>query len=440
MQRSIENDLLSWKNQAALKPLVLRGARQVGKTYVVEKFAKDNFGNFININCELSPHYKSCFESLDTNKIIPLIEAVSKQTICAGETLLFIDEIQECPNALMSLRYFKEQIPNLHVIAAGSLLELCINQPKFRMPVGRVQFLYMHPLSFKEYLMSTNNETLLNYLGDVTIAEGINPGIHHTALEEFRTYMTIGGMPEAVAHFTDHHDYNQVEIIHRSILEAYRGDFGKYDPKINIACLQAIYRRAPAMVAQHFKFSQIDPDMQARDLRPALHALQDAGIIHAIHSTNAAGIPLSASKKNKKFKLLFVDVGLVKQACDISSIAMLKEDIMLLNQGALTEQYVGQELLAYSSTHQKNELYYWERNQPSSTAEIDYLIQNNTEIMPIEVKSGHTGRLKSLQIYLQEKKLRYGLRVSAHELQFNNNVLSIPLYMIHEIPRLLAKL
>jgi uncharacterized protein len=440
MKRDIEQHLLNWKNQASLKPLVLRGARQVGKTYVVKKFASTHFEHFININFELEPRFISCFDSLDTAKIIPMLQVVAKQTIIPGKSLIFFDEIQECPQALVALRYFKEQMPGLHVVAAGSLLEFCLNQEEFRMPVGRVQFLYLYPMSFKEYLYASGNQHLLNYLQEITLTDGVNPAIHQSALEEFTSYMAIGGMPDAVTHFIEHRDYNHVDVIQRAILETYRGDFGKYGASIKISCLQAIYKRAPGMVAQHFKFSQVDSEMKARDLRPALNALNDAGLIYSVHSSQASGIPLSALVNEKFFKLLFLDIGLVRQASGISVEAVLNNEFMLLNQGALTEQFVGQELLAYGKPDQKEVLYYWERNQSSSTAEVDYVLQQDTNIIPIEVKSGSTGRMKSLQLFLKEKQRKIGVRISQHELQLTKNVLSVPLYMICELPRLLKEI
>lgn len=439
MLRSIENQLVSWKSSTPSKPLILRGARQVGKSYVVTQFGQKYFESFVMINFEFERKYLSCFETLDPEKIIAQITLMQGQSITPGKTLLFLDEVQECPQAILALRYFKEKMPNLHVIAAGSLLEFTLNNADFRMPVGRVQSLYMKPCSFSEYLVASGLGKLKDYLSEAHVNEGVLPAVHDTLNEKLREYFVIGGMPEVISHYLQHKDLHQVRVLQGSLLEYYRKDFGKYDKKIKLQCLQEIFDKAPYMVAENFKYVDINPDMSSRDIRPALDALIDAGLIYKVLLSNAAGLPLSATTTGKKFKTIFLDVGLVQMACDIVSTDFLDKQTTLLNHGALTEQFVGQELLAYAENHTAQKLYYWERGKAGSTAEVDYIFNATGKIYPVEVKTGKTGRLRSLQIFLDEKKIEIGIKISENNLSFHNRVLSVPLYMVCELPRLVLE-
>jgi predicted AAA+ superfamily ATPase len=440
MFRSVENDLVEWINHPNRKPLLIRGARQVGKSFVVEKVGRHHFANLVTINFEFEPRFISCFQTLDPAKIVRSLEAVSGESINAGKTLLFLDEIQECPNAILSLRYFKEKMPELHVIGAGSLLEFALNASEFRNPVGRVQSLYMKPCSLNEFLMANGDHKLIDYLSSVTLSSGIEQPIHEVLLEKCREYFVLGGMPEVVNYYVQHKKYIGCEIIQASILEYYKKDFPKYAKKTNLDIMHKIYLKIPALVGKHVKFSHIDPGIQARDQKPALHALSDAGLIYSVTHTSASGLPLNATLNDKIFKLLFLDLGLLQHASRLDIHTLLNDDLISINRGMLAEQFVGQELIAYGKNYEKPELYYWEREKAGSQAEIDYVIQVAGQIFPIEVKSGTSGRLRSLRVFMEEKNLKVGLRISPQPLSFHDGILSIPMYMISEIPRLLEQL
>ncbi len=439
MHRRIQAQLLEWKHSPNRKPLLLRGARQVGKSHAVQQFGETQFEQLITVNFELDSKFLSCFDDLHPENILHAIEILTKQDIRPGKTLLFLDEIQECPRAIMSLRYFKENFPQLHVIGAGSLLELIINDERYREPVGRVQSLFMHPCSFNEFLMACGEERLLDYLSTATTKSGIAQPIHERLLEKCKEYCMLGGMPEVLNYFVTQKKFLGCEAIQATLLEYYQRDFAKYHQKLNARALQKIFQKSPALVAKQFKYVDIDPEIQARDQKPALEALINAGIIHPVYSTSASGLPLALGVNEKKFKLLFLDVGLANYATGLNMGVLLNQDIISTNRGALSEQFVGQELLAYTENYKMGKLYYWSREQKNSQAEVDYLITVGAKIFPIEVKSGKTGRLKSIQIFLDEKGADFGIQISQNPLSFENRILSVPLYMVFELKRLIIE-
>jgi uncharacterized protein len=438
MKRYCEIDLKSWKTALHRKPLLIRGARQVGKTFCIRQFGADHFLNVLEINFEQQKEYRACFDTLYPDEILKRLYTLSHKQVTPDKTLLFLDEIQECPQAILSLRYFYEQMPNLHVIAAGSLLEFTLRKEDFRMPVGRIQSLYMYPLSFKEFLISCGEELLAEYLAHATAQIGIEAVFHDRLIFLLREYLTLGGMPEVIAAYAERVHLSTCQMIQATILDNYRGDFGKYATKTSVRYLQRLYEKSIGMVGQHFKYVAVDPDAPSRDIKPALEDLLDAGLIYKVQATSAAGLPLSSTANEKKFKLLFVDVGLVSQHSGLSADILMQKDLVLINRGNIAEQFVGQELLAYAQNYQKASLYYWEREQHSSIAEVDYVTHFNSTLIPIEVKAGSTGSLRSLQLFLNEKQLKVGVQISQKPLAFNNRVLSIPLYMIAELPRLLS--
>lgn len=437
MYREIEQDLINWKLSVSRKPLLVRGARQVGKTYTVEAFGEEHFESLITINFELSPEFIPCFENLDPEKIIDSIEILTKKEIILGKTLLFLDEIQLCPRAILALRYFKEKCPKLHVIGAGSFLEFVINEEQYQAPVGRVQSLFMRPCSFKEFLFACGENKLISYLSTVTINNPINNALHQHLLQKVREYFIIGGMPEAISTYIENQKLYGIDKIHFALNEYYRRDFSKYGHKINHAVLQKIFLKAPGFMAKRFKYVDVAPDIAAREQKPALDALLKAGILHKVNHTSANGLPFYSGINEKKFKLLLLDIGLAQASLGLDLMTLQHEHLILLNRGALAEQFVGQELLVYESAYKDSQLFYWEREKTGSSSEIDYLINLGPTIVPIEVKSGKTGRLKSLQVFLDEKGLDLGVRISQSQFSFERRILSIPLYMIFEMKRLL---
>lgn len=440
MKRHIIADLIEWKTSRYRKPLLIRGARQVGKTYAVRQFGADHFEQLIEINFEQSKEYAACFDTLIPEEIIKRIYTLSNKKLIPGKTLLFLDEIQETPNAILALRYFYEQMPDIHIIAAGSLLEFTLRQENFRMPVGRVQSMFLYPLSFIEFLMANQQESLIEIIKNANVENGVEAVYHNRLTALLKEYFTIGGMPETVAAHCNGADLRECQKIQSSILEGYRGDFGKYAGKTSIRYLQRVYEKAPGMIGEHFKYVDIDPEGQARDIKPALEDLTDASIVTKIYCASASGLPLINTINEKKFKLLFIDIGLVSQTSALSAEILMQDDLILINRGNLAEQFVGQELLAHAANFEKAKLYYWERTKASSTAEVDYVTNVDSKIIPIEVKAGTTGRLKSLQLFLKEKKSKLGVRISQRPLQLEQNILSLPLYMISELTRIVSML
>lgn len=433
----IEQDLIAWKNQAGRKPLLIRGGRQVGKSHVVETFGQKYFDNCVVVNLEIHRDCLQSFKTLEPQKIIASLTVLRQQEIIPGKTLLFIDEIQECQDAILALRYFKEQMPELHVIAAGSLLEFVLNKKDFKMPVGRIESLYMYPCSFKEFLMASGEQKALEYLSGITLQEGIDAGIHEKLLTKLREYFIVGGMPEILSYFVEHYDYRRVQVLQSTLRESYRQDFGKYAAKgVKIEYLSQIYDIIPSLVGKHLKYTAINPNVQSRDLKPSIRALQDASLIQMIYYTTASGLPLNATINEQRKKILFIDVGLLNNASGLNMQELLNTSLILLNQGALAEQFVGQELCVYGKNHEKSSLFYWEREK-TGIAEVDYVTQFGSAIFPIEVKAGKTGRLKSLKQFMLEKHSPFGIRISENALSFEHGVLSVPMYMIFELERII---
>lgn len=439
MKRKIEADLLIWKNRSTHPPLLLRGARQVGKTFVIEQFGRQYFENLASVNFEQRPALKKCFENLEPQKIIANLEIALNQNIRPDKTLVFLDEIQDCPEAILSLRYFKEQMPGLHIIGAGSLLEFVLNSDAFRMPVGRVQFLHLRPLSFIEFLEALGLEKLCAYLHEIAIDVPMMPGIHEQLIQLFREYLALGGMPAVLSTYLETKSLQYCQQIQTGLLSTYRNDFGKYAKHTQHKYLQLLFEKAPGLIAQWFKYSKVDPNVQPKALKAALEKLEDAGLLHLVHTTSASGLPLITTMNEKKFKLLFLDVGLVQRACQLDLSLVLERDVMLLNRNTLAEQFVGQELLAYINTHELGRLFFWTREKTGSSAEVDYVISHGADIIPIEVKSGSQGKLKSLQLFMAEKSSPLGIRISQAPLSYYNNILSIPFYLLSKVPRLIQK-
>ncbi len=436
MKREIEQKLLNWKTKPHRMPLLLRGARQVGKTYIIEAFGEMYFEQMVSVNFELSPHLQACFETFEPEKIISMLSLLCQQQIIPGKTLLFLDEIQECPNAIMAMRYFKEKMPELHLIGAGSLLEFTLSEESFSMPVGRIEFLYLGPLSFKEFLNAMGEELLLERWQEFNLSNPLPDVIHQHLMDYVKKYSLLGGMPAVIAEYIRQKNFLVCQDIQSFLLNTYRNDFGKYATKTAYKHLQILYEKAPGLVAQWFKYVKVSQDITPKDMRHALTLLYNAGIFYPIYATTASGLPLVTTKNEKKFKLLFLDIGLLKKACQLDAELLLNDNLFLLNQGALAEQWVGQELIAHGDHKEPPALYFWTREEKSSLAEIDYLTIVDGNIIPIEVKAGSGGRLKSLQIFMAEKQSKVGVQVAASTLKYDSDrrILTLPLYWIDRIP------
>lgn len=440
MKRDIEKELYYWKVQRDRFPLIVRGARQVGKSWTIESFGKSAFKNVVVVNFEFQPELKQCFNTLDPVEIINKLQLIMGVKIEEEETLLFLDEIQECPNAIVSLRYFKEKMERLAIISAGSLVEFALKSPDFRMPVGRIQFLYMEPLSFGEFLSVTDNGQLRNYLSGVTLNSVFDDLIHNKLLELFRLYLILGGMPAVLKNYTESKDLLSCQRIQNSLLQTYRNDFGKYAKHLEYKYIQKVFDMAPRLVGERIKYSNIDSDSKSQDLKRALNLLVLAGVIKPVYATSASGIPLGAEIKESKFKINFLDVGLMQNACGLQSELAMVKDLMQVNSGAVAEQVMGQELRAYQDRYADRQLFFWARDKKSSSAEVDYVINIGSTILPVEVKAGKTGRLKSLRLFMQEKKLPLGIRFSQDKLSYFDGILTVPLFMAEQLARLVENI
>jgi predicted AAA+ superfamily ATPase len=429
MYRFIEKELLKWKENSVRYPLIFRGARQVGKTYLIDKFGRSEFSSYVSVNFEAQPEAIACFETLNPEEILLKLQLIIKQPIVPGKTLLFLDEIQDCPKAIQAMRYFKEKLPNLHVIGAGSLLEFALVQGKFSFPVGRVQFLYLKPLSFEEYALARGKQIDLG-----------NENLHEELLPLVKEYFLVGGMPAAVSHFSSNRDLEGLSNIHEVLLSTYQADFSKYATTAEQKYLKVLFNGIFHEIAKHFKYSKIDPHLRSRELKTALDHLEWAGLIHCVHQSSAAGIPLDAQMKQNRFKILGLDIGLVQHFLQIDPSLILNDHLAQINRGAIAEQFVGQELLAYHSPYQSAKLFYWENQKTTSDIEIDYLYVFEQAIIPIEVKAGSTGKLKSMHAFMKQKKSSMGIQISQKPLSFENNILTIPFYLISRLPELLRKL
>lgn len=437
MKRDLEKELLKWKNDGGRLPLILRGARQVGKSFLVRQFGETYFDHFVEINFEYEPQLKQCFSTLNPEEICNKLRLLKGVTIEKGKTLLFLDEIQECPEAITALRYFYEKMPEFHVIAAGSLLEFAFHRENFRMPVGRVQYLFLKPLSFGEFLEAYGYGSLREFLKTVSPEKPIEAVLHEQLLKLMREYLLLGGMPKVVSTYLHSKNVGDAQKIQTVILTTYQDDFGKYAKATDIRYLTAVFTKVPLLVSQNFFYKDVNPEMRARELKEALGKLQEANLVYKSHAISASGVPLGSQINEKNFKLFFLDTGLVNRASGLASDIVMKQDVILVNRGAIAEQFVAQELMAYSDPYSKKELFWWQREQKGSSAEIDFLLSQDTHIIPIEVKAGKIGKLRSLKIFMEEKKSKLGIRLSQNPLQLEEHILTVPLYMIEQLPRLL---
>lgn len=434
MKRQLEKELIHWKQRSDRKPLLIQGARQIGKSFLIEKFARENFESVVTINFEELREAKLSFEGdLTPSHILRDLSTRLRKPIIPGKTLIFFDEIQACPNALLSLRFFKEQVPELHVIGAGSLLEFIMSDERFSFPVGRIEYLYMRPLSFIEFLEAKGDEMALSWIKEATPQKPIGAATHESLLLTVKEYFMIGGMPEAINSVLNTGQFLDLDRIHYSLLNTYENDLGKYPKSSQQKFMKLLFEAAPRLIGEHFKYAKIHSHAQSRDYLESLDVLSRTGILHQVFANSASGIPLATQLNDKKFKLLFLDIGLIPQA---TKALLSQEDLTLINGGNLAEQFVGQELIAYAQPYTRAILYYWEREKKGSDAEVDYVIEAGSYVIPIEVKAGAKGRLKSLKQFIEEKKSALGLRISQAPLALEGNILSVPFYMIQEIPRL----
>lgn len=417
--RLIDKHLWEWASRDIHKPLLLRGARQVGKSTAVRELAK-RFDTFVEINFEKQPIYKTLFnEDLDVTRIVPQISAICGKSIQAGKTLLFLDEIQDCPNAIMALRFFKEDMPELHVIAAGSLLEFALNElPTFG--VGRIHSMFMYPMTFDEFLEANGNKLLLEARNQSSPDNPLAEPLHEKLESLFRTYLLVGGMPEVVKTWVESHDYVKCQEIQDDIIVTYEDDFPKYKNNVDPTILRQTLRSVAIQTTKKFVYSKVGAGYKTAELKKAVELLSLAGILHAVTHTDANGLPFGSEADSSYQKMLLLDTGLLLRLLYMSlgDISDLTTHILtasaadLANKGPIAELVVGLEMLHYLSPNIRHELYYWVRHAKNSQAEVDYISNYLQTVIPIEVKADRQGGMKSLWAFMREKKLHFAIRCS----------------------------
>lgn len=433
MKRLIETELQAWATETNRKPLILRGARQVGKTYSIRKFGK-SFRYFAEINFEEKPDARLFFqEALSAQPLCEKLAAFTGVPIQAGETLLFFDEAQACPQVLSALRYFYEQLPGLHVIAAGSLLEFALEQIP-SLGVGRLTSRFMYPLTFPEFLEVINESALLSMVDKATFDAPLDIPFHRRLSDYLRTYMLIGGMPAAVQTYIDTRDLHQVMNVLDDLILTFQDDFGKYRKRVPLERLHDTFQSVALQTGKKFVCAAVDKNAKSTSILATLDLFVKAGLVHQVFHTHAQGLPLGAQLDKRRFKALLFDVGIHQRLSGLDlSRYMITEDTALVNNGGLAELLTGLHLVASQSSHRRPELYYWHRETPGANAEVDYVIQLDNQICPVEVKAGQRGGMQSLRIFLKERGIAFGIRASLENFGRLSDVGILPLYAAHRL-------
>ncbi len=427
MKRTVYSKLLAWKNNHRRKPLLLQGARQVGKTYLVEAFGKSEYGTFVKFNFEQNPTLGELFKkNLRPADIIENLSLYSGKKISSQDTLIFFDEIQIVPEVLTSLKYFQEEAPEYHIIAAGSLPGVSVAKES-SFPVGKVNFMMLYPMSFLEYLVAFGEELLAEKLQEKQDAEPFLEVIHERLLSHFKRYLYLGGMPEVLQEYKTNGDIALVREIQNEILEAYSRDFSKYSDKNLAIKITEFWQSIPRQLAKEnkkFKYSDARKKSRASTFEQAIIWLKKAGLINVAYNISAPKLPLSGYADSAKFKVYHLDCGLLGAMLNISSDIIITGDQLFAEyNGAFIENFVASELV----TTGVKELYYW---TSKSDAEVDFILQNNNNntILPLEVKSGLNRNIKSLRSYADKYQPQKIYRTSPRNFTEDNDFINIPLY------------
>lgn len=454
LKRTAEDYINDWHRKKRRKPMVLRGARQVGKSTLVRRFAEKNGLVLNEINLEQHLYLDDIFKTLDMDSIIRELDALVGRNIQSPGAVLFLDEIQATPHAIQALRYFYEEKPELPVISAGSLLEFALADHHFSMPVGRIEYYHLGPMTLREFLTAVEPE-LNQYLGEFQINQSSIPRTAHQKLiKRQREYLFVGGMPEAVHTFAEENSLMEVTAVHRSITETYQDDFSKYAKQKDLALMQKVFRQIPRIIGQKVKYSNISKEDRSRDVKSVIDLLVKARVCHQVFHSHCSGVPLLADINENVYKMLFMDVGMAAYLTGLDWIAQQALDKnALVNEGKLAEQFVGQHLL---SSFEPPRLIYWLREAKSANAEVDFVTASGNQVTPIEVKAGKSGSLKSLQQFALTKKaalcvrfdlnppdigqITHAARMARGSVPVTYTLLSLPLYLVEELPRILDEI
>lgn len=448
MKRMAEKDLLTWFHKKNRMPLIVRGARQVGKSTLVKLFCENNKIDLIEINFERTKLSSLTEQDFNVQQILDEIQLKTKKRITKN-CILFLDEIQESPKFLKSLRYFYEEIPELAIIAAGSLLEIALKSENFSFPVGRVEFYHLGPMSFTEFLLATGNDLLAEKLETLDFS----PHVHTLFKEELRKFYYVGGMPKAVKTYVEEKSLIPVRDIQNQIIQTYIADFPKYNSRIQLERIERIFSACISQLGKKIIYQRFDPNSQSRDIRRILELLIDARVILPCTHTNANSTPLAGESDQSIQKIYFLDIGLVNAMMDLDFISIDNEFKNNFNtKGVLAEQFVAQHLAYCGNNSLPPLLYYWLRDKGSQKGEIDFIFQDSGNIYPIEVKATETGHLKSLFYFIMEKKQSVAFKISLSlfsnkkvEHQIKNEkvtaqLINIPQYAIEKIYKIVSKI
>lgn len=419
LKRNIDAELLKWKESPRRKPLLVRGARQVGKSRTIRHLG-ETFKQYLEINLEKDKDLCRVFEEIsDVRELSQRLGAVYNVQVIPGETLLFIDEIQNCPAALKSLWFFKENYPDLHVVAAGSLLEFTLNEmPSYG--VGRIRSIFMYPMSFKEFLMAQSKDMWIEEIANADWCHPLEESLHSRLVSEFRSFLMVGGMPASVSAWVETKDYSACQDEQNDIQQSYYDDFAKYAKKVDPQLLRNILSAVVRQSGKKFVYSKVDGGYKTEDVKEALTLLRDAGIIIPVQMSAANGLPLGAQINPKFTRYDYLDTGLLLRVLamnydddkELTKLILAGEAPELVNKGIVAELTVGLELLKSFSPQSKYELFYWENLERNATSEVEYVIAKNAKCLPIEVKAGTSGKMKSLRFFMNKKNLTTGIRCS----------------------------
>lgn len=438
MERFILQDLLKWKESKYRKPLILKGVRQVGKTWALKEFGKRHYKNTAYFNFDEHEEYKQFFEKTkDVERILQNLMMASGQKIKPEETLIIFDEIQECPNALNTLKYFCENTPEYHVACAGSLLGITLAKP-VSFPVGKVDFMEIGPMTFTEYLMANGDDNLAAYLSSISSIEAIPEAFFNPLYEKLKMYFVTGGMPESVRTWTEERDVEQMQQVLSNILGAYERDFAKHPEPKDFPKISLIWKSIPSQLAKEnkkFLYKVVKEGARAREYEDALQWLCDANLTYKIYRSSAPGLPISAYDDLSAFKLYLVDVGLLRRLSLLAPSAFAEGNRLFVEfKGALSENYVLQALKNQFEATPR----YWTMENPRY--EVEFIIQRENDIFPIEVKSEDNVGSKSLKKYKEKygDKVKLRVRFSLNNLRLDDDLLNIPLFLADYADKLMG--
>lgn len=433
IKRKIDVELQAWRNEKTGKPLLLRGARQVGKSTAVRELSRQ-FDHFLEVNFEEQRTVHSLFEGdLSPVELSENLSILYNVPVIPGKTLLFFDEIQACVPAISSLRFFYEKYPELHVIAAGSLLEFALSELS-SFGVGRIRSVFMYPLSFDEFLQAFSEDLLLKAKQRASAISPLSEPLHHKLLNYLKRFLVLGGMPEVVSCYLEKRDLNGCRQVLDDLIISLQADFSKYKKRVPFLRISEVFESVVRQSGGRFMYSKAATEANHKQIKEAVDLLTMAGLVIPVTHTAANGLPLGAESNIKKRKMLLLDTGIFQRLLGLNINEILfEDDFDTINKGAIAEQYVGLEILKSFSCYRQENLYFWQREATNSNAEVDYVIQKDEGMLPIEVKSGKKGRMQSLFIFLKEKNLPKGVRFSIENYSSYDKVDVYPLYAVSDL-------